>query len=501
MKRQITKQTVATVVTASVFGLSLLGTAGCSKARAKYTPPVSTQIAKAQAWSTPRGGGEAAKPVDDHALSQWWAALNDPLLTSLEERAVAGNLDLKKAEAVVRQVRAQRNYAQLGLLPTVSGSASATGSHMGSDVGPGGASGTSSVSIDASWEPDFFGKLHGTVNAYDADLGAAQESLRDVLVSLTAEVALNYVSARSYQAQIAITEANLKSFEQTYDVAVAQYQSGLATELDTAQARMNVQSTRATLPALQTSLQSAIHHIAVLLGERPGAVNAELAEVRPVPVAPLAVAVGVPADLLRRRPDIRHAERQVAAQTARLGVARADLYPSFTLSGSLGLTSTSISKLFTPEALLASIAGSVQHTIFDRRKIRQNINIQDAVLEQNVTAYESSVLTAMEDVENALVAFAKEQVRREAISEASIAARQASKIANDLYAAGLKDFLNVLDTQRSLLNLENEQAQSEAAVTADLIRLYKAMGGGWNPAAAGAPADPGVKNSATESSR
>jgi len=501
VKRQTTEQTVATVVAASVLGLSLLGTAGCSKARAKYTPPVSTPMAKAQTWSAPLGGGEAAKPVDGQALSQWWAVLHDPFLTSLEERAVTGNLDLKKAEAVIRQVRAQRNYAQLGLLPSVSGSASATGSHMGSDVGPGGASGTSSVSIDASWEPDFFGKLHGAVTAYDADLGAAQESLRDVLVSLTAEVALNYVSVRSYQAQIAITEANLKSFEQTYDVAVAQYQSGLATELDTAQARMNVQSTRATLPALQTNLQSAIHHIAVLLGERPGAVNAELAEVRPVPVAPLAVAVGVPADLLRRRPDIRGAERQVAAQTARLGVARADLYPSFTLSGSLGLTSTSISKLFTPEALLASIAGSVQHTIFDRRKILQNIDIQDAVLEQNVTTYESSVLTAMEDVENALVAFAKEQVRREAIREASIAARQASKIANDLYAAGLKDFLNVLDTQRSLLNLENDQAQSEAAVTADLIRLYKALGGGWNSAAAGAPAAPGVKSSATESSR
>jgi NodT family efflux transporter outer membrane factor (OMF) lipoprotein len=492
-------------VAAMVLGFCLVAIAGCSKARAKYTPPVSAPMVQAQTWSTPLGGGEAAKPTTDQSLAQWWATLNDPLLTSLEERAVQGNLDLKKAQAVIRQVRAQRNYAQLGMLPTVTGSASANGGHTGSNSGPSGTTQMSALSIDASWEPDFFGKLRGAVNAYDADLGAAQESLRDVLVSLTAEVALNYVSARSYQAQLAVTEANLKSFEQTYEVTLAQYQSGLATELDAAQARMNVQSTRATLPSLESGLQSAINHIAVLLGERPGAVNAELAEVRPVPATTLEVAVGVPADLLRRRPDIRNAERQVAAQTARLGVTRADLYPTFTLSGSLGLSSAAISKLFTPDALLASIAGAVQHTIFDRRKIRENIRIQDAALEQNVTAYESTVLTAMEDVENALLAFVKEQARRQSLTEASAAAGQASKIANDLYASGLKDFLNVLDTQRSLLNLQNELAQSDATITADLIRLYKALGGGWDSAAISSPAAPGVKQtaagSATESSR
>jgi outer membrane protein TolC len=188
-----------------------------------------------------------------------------------------------------------------------------------------------------------------------------------------------------------------------------------------------------------------------------------------------------------------------------LGVTRADLYPTFTLSGSLGLSSAAISKLFTPDALLASIAGAVQHTIFDRRKFRENIRIQDAALEQNVTAYESTVLTAMEDVENALLAFVKEQARRQSLTEASAAAGQASKIANDLYASGLKDFLNVLDTQRSLLNLQNELAQSDATITADLIRLYKALGGGWDSAAISSPAAPGVKQtaagSATESSR
>lgn len=498
VKRRKPGQSAAAPIAAIVLGLSLITVTGCSKAKVKYTPPVSAQLAKAENWSTPLAGGESAKPADDQSLSRWWAALNDPLLTSLEERAVKGNLDLKKAEATIRQVRAQREYARLGLLPTATGGASIMGSHSGSGLGAGGNAQTSSVSLDASWEPDFFGKLRGTVNAYDADLGAARESLRDVLVSLTAEVALNYTSARSYQAQIAVTEANLKSFEQTYEVTLAQYQSGLATELDAAQARMNVQSTRASLPDLETNLQTAINHIAVLLGERPGAVNAELAEVKPVPAAPVEVAVGVPADLLRRRPDIRNAERQVAAQSARVGVTRAELYPSFTISGTLGLTSTTISKLFTTDAFLSSITGAVQHTLFDRRKIRENIKIQDAVLDQDVTAYESAVLTAMEDVENALVAFAKEQVRRQSLTEASAAATQASTLANDLYASGLKDFLNVLDTQRSALTLQNQLAQSDATITADLIRLYKALGGGWDSSAASPSAAPGAKQPAAK---
>jgi len=473
-----------------------LGITGCSQARVKYTPPVSTPLAQAQSWSTPLAGGETATPARDQTLSQWWATLNDPVLTSLEERAVQGNLDLKKAEAKIRQARAQREYARLGLLPSAVGSASASGSHSGSGFGPTGSAETSSVSIDASWEPDFYGKLRGTVNAYSADLGAAQESLRDVLVSLTAEVALNYVSARSYQEQITITQANLKSFEQTYDVTVARYQSGLATELDTEQARMNVQATRASLPALETNLQTAVNHIAVLLGERPGAINDELAAARPVPSVPVEIAVGVPADLLRRRPDIRNAERQVAAQTARLGVTKADLYPSFTLSGSLGLTSMSISKLFSTDAFVASIAGSVQHTLFDRRKIRENIKIQDALLDQTVTTYDSTVLTAMEDVENALTGFAKEQVRRKSLAESASSAEHASKLANDLYGAGLKDFLTVLDAQRSQLSLQNELAQSDATITQNLIRLYKALGGGWDPAVANGATAASAKNSA-----
>jgi outer membrane protein TolC len=219
--------------------------------------------------------------------------------------------------------------------------------------------------------------------------------------------------------------------------------------------------------------------IAVLMGERPGAVDAELTEVKPIPRIPAEVAVGLPADLVRRRPDIRNAERQVAAQSARLGVAAANLNPTFTLTGSFGLNSTTIQNLFTPAAIASNLAGSVSQTVFNRRKLREQINIQDALLDQYLVSYESTVLGAMKDVENALDAFGQEQVRRKSLVEADGAAERALGLSRELYAAGLKDFLTVLEAQRSQLTLQNQVAQSDATITANLIRLYKSLGGGW----------------------
>lgn len=451
--------------------------AGCA-ARVKYKTPIAPQLAHATQWNTPLAGGATAKPADDETLSHWWATLGDPVLTSLEDRAVQGNLDLRKAEARVRQARAQRNAVQTERTPTVIATGGPTGSRASTQTG-GQLAQLHAAALDASWEPDFFGRIQGSIEAYSADLGAAQEDLRNVLVSLTAEVALNYVDVRNYQSQLAITKANLESQQGTYDLTVAQYQSGLATELDAEQARLAVESTRAGIPSLETSLQKAANNIAVLLGERPGAVDAELAAVKPVPVVPAEIAVGVPADLLRRRPDIRSAERQVAAQTARVGVAMTDLNPTFTLTGTFGVNSATLLNLVTPSALVSSLAGSFQHTVFNRRQIREQINVQDAVLDQDLASYESTVLAAMQDVEDALHAFGKEQVRRKSLAEATDAAERAVTMSRNLYAAGLKDFLTVLDAQRSLLTLQNELAQSDATITADLIRLYKALGGGW----------------------
>jgi len=468
----------ATQTFAALAGLSVLALTGCAS-RMPYKAPVAPQMAQAKEWNTPLEGGATAKPVDDQSLSRWWDALGDPVLTSLEERAVKGNPDLRKAEAAIRKARAQREMTLADRVPTVTLGATATGkrttTRSGGDLGQ-----AYSAPLDASWEPDFFGRIRGSVDAYQADEEAAREDLRNTLVSLTAEVALNYVDVRSYQSQLEITRANLAAQQETYDLTVAQYQSGLATQLEAEQARLTLESTRAGIPSLEAGLQKAINAIAVLLGEKPGAVDVALAAVKPVPKIPLEIAVGVPADLLRRRPDIRSAERQVAAQTARLGVAQADLNPTFRLTGTFGFNSANLLNLVTPATLLGNLAGSLQQTVFNRKKLREQINVQNAALDQNLAAYESTVLGAVQDVEDALVAFAKEQVRRKSLADAASAAEQAANMSRALYGAGLKDFLNVLDSQRSVLTLQNQLAQSDATITANLIRLYKALGGGWS---------------------
>jgi NodT family efflux transporter outer membrane factor (OMF) lipoprotein len=455
----------------------LLG--GCANRKVSYRAPVAPQLGDAGKWATTPAGGASAEPADDAAISRWWSTLGDPILTSLEDRAVKSNLDLRKAEAKIRQARANRESARSDLQPSLSANGSIAGNRT-STRSRGNLGQSYSAALDASWEPDFFQRIRGSVSAYEADVESAQEDLRNTMVTLTADVALNYTDVRSYQAQLAVTNANLAKYEETYELALAKFEAGLSTELDVQQALQTVQSTRAGIPSLETSIQKAANAIAVLLGERPGAINAELAEVKPVPVIPAAVAVGIPADLVRRRPDIRGAERQIAAQTARVGVAQANLYPALTLSGTFNFSAKDVLNLLTPATLASSVAGSVQQTIFNRQKLRQQVNIQNIVLEQYELSYESTVLNAIEDVENALQAFGAEQIRRQSLVEAVRTAGNAADMSSELYRLGLKDFLTVLDSERSVLNLQDSLAQSDATITANLIRLYKAMGGGWN---------------------
>jgi NodT family efflux transporter outer membrane factor (OMF) lipoprotein len=303
--------------------------------------------------------------------------------------------------------------------------------------------------------------------------------LRDVLVSLLAEVALNYVQVRTDQSRIAVAEANLEAQGETHQLTLWRYQAGLSDELAVQQARYNLESTRSQIPTLRTGLEEAMNRIAVLLGEQPGKVHEELEKRESIPVTPLKVAVGVPADVLRRRPDIRRVERQLAAQTARIGVATADLYPKFTLSGSIGLEALSLSNPSSTGSWTLSGGPKVTWAIFKAGAIRQNIEIQSALQEQYLTAYEAAVLSALEEVENALVAYAKEQQRRQSLSEATQAAQKAVELAQHKYQAGLTDFSNVLDAQRSLLSFQDQLAQSDGTVTSKLVSLYKVLGGGW----------------------
>jgi len=257
----------------------------------------------------------------------------------------------------------------------------------------------------------------------------------------------------------------------------------LSDELDVNQATYNLENTLSQIPTLRIGKEEAMNRIAVLLGEQPGKVHAELNKRNPIPVTPVNVAIGIPSELLRRRPDVRRAERELAAQTARIGVATADLYPKFTLSGSIGLEAFSISNLLSFGTRTISGGPAFTWSIFNAGAIRQNIEVQTSLQEQYLVAYESAVLSALEEVENALAAYAEEQQRREALSKATLAAQKAVELAGNKYQAGLTDFTNVLDAQVALLSFQDQLAQSEGTVTSNLVRLYKALGGGWTPMA------------------
>lgn len=459
-----------------IVGLAIVILYGCAAVGPAYVPP---KTSVSPTWHTELKGGLSVEGMSPETLAAWWTTLNDPELSNLTNRAVAGNLDLKKATARVRESRARRGLAKADLFPTLDATGSTTWSRSSKDTGTGKTSDLYAASFDAGWELDIFGGVRRSVEAAEADLHASKEGLRDVLVSLLAELALNYVEVRTFQARLTVAEANLKAQNETYQLTLWRYQAGLGDELAVQQARYNLENTRSQIPTLRTGLEEAMNRIAVLLGEQPGKVHEELGKQVPIPVTPLMVVVGVPADVLRRRPDIRRAERQLAAQTARIGVATADLYPKLTLSGSIGLEALSLSNLSSSGTWSLSGSPKITWAIFKAGAIRQNIEVQSALQEQYLVAYEAAVLSALEEVENALVAYAEEQQRRQSLSEATQAAQKAVELAQHKFQAGLTDFSNVLDAQRSLLSFLDQLAQSDGTVTSNLVRLYKALGGGW----------------------
>jgi outer membrane protein, multidrug efflux system len=460
----------------SLVVLTVLMT-GCISVGADYVRP---EIPVYNEWNTHLQNNEASREEDIQSMAVWWTTLDDPLLSALIDRAVKGNLDLKKGRTQVREARALRGIAIAGFLPALQGGASATSTRTSKDTGDGKTSDLYSATFDASWELDLFGGVRRSVEAAQGDLQASEENLRDVLVSLLAEVALNYLDVRTTQDRLHVAEFNLESQNETYQLAQWRYQAGLSDELAVEQARYNLENTRSQIPVLRTSLEEAMNRVAVLLGEQPGKVHKALEQPSPIPVPPLKLAVGVPADLLRRRPDVRKAERELAAQTARIGVATAELYPKLTLLGSIGLETLSISN---PSAGLASLSGGPRITwaIFKGGAIRQNIEAQSALQEEALIQYEGTILSALEEVENALVAYIEVQQRRRSLSEATRAAQHAAELARQKYEAGLTDFTVVLDAQRSLLSFHEQLAISNGNVTSNLVRLYKALGGGWTP--------------------
>ena len=442
-------------------------------------------------WMEAQQKGLDARSED---LARWWSTFNDPLLDSLVDRAVRSNLDLRLAEARIREARATRVVTAAGAWPTVDVSGSYTRNRasenafgsptQGAVVAPSGGGVDLDQNLyrsgfDANWEIDVFGGVRRSVEAADATIAATVEDRRDVLVTLLGEVARNYIDLRGFQRRLAVARANLKTQQDTLELTQVRFQAGLASDLDVAQQEAQVNTTASQIPTLESSVKQAAYALDVLLGLQPSALWNELAKEAEIPGLPPEVLVGLPSDLLRRRPDIRRAERQLAAATAQVGAATADLFPKFSLAGLAGLQSVSASDWVTGGSRFWSIGPTIRWPVFDAGRIRANIEIRNAQQEQALTQYEKSMLSAFRDVETALVNYANEQARYRSLIDAVAANRRAVAMANELYIRGLNDFLNVLDTQRSLYVTESELAQSQATMATNLVSLYKALGGGW----------------------
>lgn len=456
----------------------------CAPVGPDYTAP---DQESPQEWSSELGDGLNAESPDSQTLAHWWETLGDETLNALMERAVSGNLDLKAARARVREARARSGVSNALLYPTLDTGAAALKQRFSGSSGNGNEIDLFVAGFDAGWELDVFGGVRRQVEAARADLGAGEEEWRDVMVSLLAEVARNYLEVRTYQSRLKVAADSIKSQEVSAELNRSRFSAGIIDELALQQALYNLEQTRAQVPVLQTGLAAAQNRLTVLLGLPPGKLKEELAKSAPVPVAPVSVAVGVPAETLRRRPDIRQAERNLAAATARIGVATADLYPKFRLSGSIGLEAIDLGDLPNWSSRTSIIRSGISWNIFDAGAVRRTIEIQSARQEQALVFYEKSVLTALEEVENALVAYVREQQRRESLKAAEQAAEKALSIARDKYQSGLVDFSNVLDAQRALYGFQDALAVSDGAVTAGFVRIYKALGGGWLPIGAQPP--------------
>lgn len=416
----------------------------------------------------------------------WWQSFNDALLTSLITQARLGNRDLYQAEARIREARASRDLAIANILPSLSMNASASknqpsnASRFGQVGQFSSAYNQFSHSLDASWEVDLWGKQRRSIESAEAGLDAAEEDLRDVLVSLYAEVAINYIDVRRYQNELIVAKESLKAQQENYDIAYWREQAGLVSRVDVLQAKQSVETTRADIPKYTSLLEQAKHGLAVLLGKQPAELNALLAQSAPIPAASNSIAIGIPADILRQRPDVRRSERELAAQTAQIGVAEAAAYPSFDLSGSIGVEALAAANLYTAAAKAFQLAVSSAWVLFDSGRIRSNVKMQTALQEQALGLYQNTILTALKEVEDSLIAYTQERQRCDALKASVTIGKDALTLAEQQYQAGTADFLTVLESQQSLLTAQNQLIESETEVASNLVTLYKALGGGWN---------------------
>lgn len=455
----------------SAFAVALLGLSGCASLQRPATPTVPLPVPAGWSAAAPTAGAVAA-------LAQWWQRFDDPALPALVEQALTGSTDIAAAQARLRQARAQRDLTAAGRTLSVSGNGSAQANRS---------EGTATAeryaaSIDARWDADLWGGTAAGLRAAEATAEASAVTLAGTRVAVAAEVALNLLQLRGTQARLDNARANLDSQQQTLQIVQWRADAGLVTQLDVEQAKTAVEQTRAQIPALQASAGQAMNALAVLTGRAPGTLADMLQPRTPAlaPATPPDLALALPAEVLRQRPDMRAAELQLQAAAARVDQADAGRLPSLSLGGSIGLDALSLGGLGSAPAV-ASLLASISVPLFDGGRIGAEVRQQEAARDEAEVAYRATLLAALQEVEDTLVALRGTREELAAQQAAAASALQAAQIAEQLYRSGLVDFQNVLQTQRTLLSAQDSVAATATTLATEHVRLYKALGGGWTP--------------------
>ncbi|MGD0761930.1 MAG: efflux transporter outer membrane subunit [Roseiarcus sp.] len=462
--------------------------AGCAVGP-DYAAP---KFALPSSWTNAPAAADAKST--EAALDAWWRAFADPTLSALMDEAVAGNADVASAKAKIREARATRREAAAALAPSLTGSASAsalggaqtsgavTTSTTTAATSSTGLSSPFQAGFDASWELDLFGGKSRDHEATVYGEQATEDDLRATLLTLVGDVGAYYAEARGYQARIALAHGAVASQRRTADLTRVKFEAGSASAADAAKADAQAASTAADIPTDEAAYAEAVHRLSVLTGRAPGALIDRLKAAGPIPAPRNALPAGVPADILRRRPDVRAAERRLAQATAKIGAAQAALYPDLSLSGSLSTAAARPGDLLRASSVSWSYGPSVSLPIFDGGKLTAERDAAEAQRDEYLAAWRSSVLTALEDVENALVSLAKERSRARELTKAVAGYGKAAELSRAQYEAGKSSFLDVLDAERSLYSAKDSLIQSRVAIAKDYVALAKALGGGWNRA-------------------
>ncbi|MGE4372192.1 MAG: efflux transporter outer membrane subunit [Xanthobacter sp.] len=460
-----------------VPALSLL-LAACSVGP-DYTAP---DFLLPESWNADGKSAQVTPPQ----LANWWKTLSDPTLNALMDEAVANNLDVATARARVREARASYRQQVGSLFPAVDGSASYTRGDNGSRTGTDGVVERSGVysqyqaGLDASWELDLFGANRRAVEAERYGAQAAEDDLRATLLTLVGDVATNYVTARGYQARIVLAKRTAATQRETAELTRTRMAAGAVSAVDAANAAGQAASTEATIPELEAVYAQTVHRLAVLTGQQPSALNRRMARSRPIPVPRRGVRKGVPADVLRNRPDLRQAERDLAQSTALIGQAEAERYPSVSLTGNVSTMGTRIGDLARGSSISWAWGPTLTVPVFEGGQLKAQVEVREAQRDQSFLAYHAAVLTALEDVENASVALTQERRKAQKLTASAQAYRKAAELSHSLYRNGSTSFLEVLDAERSLYSAEDTLLQSRVAITTHYVALNKALGGGWD---------------------